>query len=321
MTDSIDSRVAASLAVLDDHLSRLRSAAPVGSSILDHAYRGLAHFALGGKHMRARLVHIGAGAVDRNQLHAATVFGACVDLMHGAFLIHDDVIDRDDFRRGSPTVHAAIRDEFGDDHLGMSVAIVAGDLGLTATTELLLRSSLDDALVRRALRILNEAAGRTIVGEILDIAHSVLHEPTLELVRLSNHLKTSDYSFSAPLRLGALAAGRDPAAMGPIGKELGCAYQAADDIAGVVGLTADTGKATRSDIKHGRATLMTLRMDGYSDDDPERLAVATADVVAEGLAHLDTARELIDGTSLATDIRQNLLSVTATIEGTLTAYV
>jgi len=320
MSDRIATRVAASLAVLNDYLTSLRGAAPASSDLLEHAYQGLSTFSLGGKHLRARLVHISAGDVQGDQLQAATVFGACVDMMHGAFLIHDDIIDRDDTRRGAPTVHDAVRDEFGNEHLGTSIAITTGDLGLNTAIGVLLDSPVDDTLVRQAMKILNAAAGQTIIGEILDIAHSVADQPDPDLVRLSNHLKTSDYSFSAPLKLGALAAGRDPAPMGPIGRELGRAYQAADDIAGTVGQSADTGKLAGGDVLHGRATLMTMRMDNGAEEDPMRLAEITADVVNEGQAHLEVARELIDKALLEPGIRDDLLTVTSTIEGMLRTY-
>lgn len=320
MSDRIATRVAASLAVLNDYLTSLRAAAPASSDLLEHAYQGLSTFSLGGKHLRARLVHISAGDVQGDQLQAATVFGACVDMMHGAFLIHDDIIDRDDTRRGAPTVHAAVRDEFCNEHLGTSIAITTGDLGLNTAIGVLLDSPVDDTLVRQAMKILNAAAGQTIIGEILDIAHSVADQPDPDLVRLSNHLKTSDYSFSAPLELGALAAGRDPAPMGPIGRELGRAYQAADDIAGTVGQSADTGKLAGGDVLHGRATLMTMRMDNGAEEDPMRLAEITADVVNEGQAHLEVARELIDKALLEPGIRDDLLTVTSTIEGMLRTY-
>ena len=248
------------------------------------------------------------------------MFGACVDIMHGAFLIHDDIIDRDDTRRGVPTVHAAVREEFGDEHLGTSIAITTGDLGLNLAIGVLLNSSLDDTLVRQALTVLNAEAEQTIVGEILDIAHTVAEQQDPELIRLSNDLKTSDYSFSAPLKLGALAAGRDPAPMGPIGRELGRAYQAADDIAGTIGRPVDTGKTAGGDVLHGRATLMTMRMDDTTGADPLQLAEITADVVREGLAHLAVARDLIDATSLDPAIRDNLRAVTSTIERMLRTY-
>lgn len=316
---SIERRIAGSLALINDHVASISTLAPTNSRLLDHAYQGVSTFALGGKHLRARLVHISAGDVTGAQLQAATVFGACVDMMHGAFLIHDDIIDRDDTRRGHPTVHAAVRDEYRDEHLGTSIGITTGDLGLNSAIGILLDSDLDDTLVRRALRILNAAAQQTIVGEILDIAHSIT-DPDPELVRLSNHLKTADYSFGAPLKLGALAAGRDPAPMEPIARELGRAYQAADDIAGTIGQSDDTGKLAGGDVLHGRATLMTMRMSDGEDADPLRLAEITAAVVGEGQAHLDVARTLIDKAVLKPGIRDDLHDVTDRIEGMLRTY-
>ncbi|MDO5511635.1 polyprenyl synthetase family protein [Corynebacterium sp.] len=316
---NLQQRVDASMALLNDHLASISTVAPAPSRLLDHAYQGVSTFALGGKHLRARLVHLSAGEVSGAQLEAATVFGACVDMMHGAFLIHDDIIDRDDTRRGHPTVHAAVRDEFGDEHLGTSIGITAGDLGLNSSIGILIHSTLPDTLVREALRILNAAAQQTIVGEILDIAHSIT-VPDPELVRLSNHLKTADYSFGAPLKLGALAAGRDPAPMEPIARELGRAYQAADDIAGTVGHSGQTGKLAGGDVLHGRATLVTMRMGDDTDVDPLRLADIIADVVGEGQAHLDVARTLIDKAALEPGIRKDLHDVTDRIEGMLRTY-
>ncbi|AGF71713.1 polyprenyl synthetase family protein [Corynebacterium halotolerans] len=326
MSDDLSRRVDASLELLGEFLARGRSLNPVDSRLLTMAHDGVAAFALGGKHLRSRLVHISAGEVTGERLYAATVFGACVDLLHGAFLIHDDIIDRDDVRRGLPTIHAAVREEFGDAHLGIAVAITAGDLGINGAIQLLLDSGLDDALVRRGLGALSAAAQETITGEILDISHTVPTTdaadgtPDPELVRLSNRLKTSEYSFGTPLKLGAIAAGRDPEPMAGIAHELGCAYQAADDIAGTVGESADTGKQAAGDVVNGRATLMTMRMDGDVPADPARLAEIVGDVVAEGEGHLARARTRIDAAGLEPGIREGLHHITDQIEGMLHAY-
>lgn len=316
----LDDRVNASLRILTQFLEHGRTTSPVEARLLDIAHEGVAQFALGGKHLRSRLVHISAGEVTGRRHYAAAVFGACVDLLHGSFLIHDDIIDCDDYRRGERTIHAAVRDEFTDAHLGTSLGIVAGDLGINGSLQLLLTSELDDSLVREAMRLLSAAAHETIVGEILDISHAAETEPDLERVRLSNHLKTSEYSFGTPLKLGALAAGRDPAPMKPIAHALGYAYQAADDIAGTVGDSAATGKQAAGDVVQGRATLMTTRMGKGHDPDAERMAAIIADVVAEGSARLTEAHELIDAADLAGGIRTGLHHMTDRIERMLRTY-
>ncbi len=315
MSADLDARVASSLDLMKEFLAAGHRQAPVDARLLQMAYEGVATFSLGGKHLRSRLVHISAGEVTGQGLYAATVFGACVDLLHGAFLIHDDIIDRDDLRRGLPTVHAAVREEFGDAHLGTSLAIVAGDLGINGALQLLLNSDLEDGLVRRGMRLLSAAAQETITGEILDISHLAEEEPELEQVRLSNHLKTSEYSFGTPLKLGALAAGRDPAPMKPIAHALGCAYQAADDIAGAVGDSSVTGKQAAGDVINGRATLMTTRMaEGHA------LPEVISSVIEEGDTHLSEARRLIGEADLAPDIRAGLCHVTDRIGGMLRAH-
>ncbi|QGU07410.1 All-trans-nonaprenyl-diphosphate synthase (geranyl-diphosphate specific) [Corynebacterium occultum] len=320
MSVDVEARVTASLALLEDFLNQGRKSVASDARLLNMAYEGVAVFALGGKHLRSRLVHISAGEVSGQGLYAATVFGACVDLLHGAFLIQDDIIDRDDTRRGKPTIHAAVRDEFGDAHMGISLAIVAGDLGINGALQLLLNSHLEDALVRHGMRLLSAAAQETITGEILDIAHLTEPKPDLEQVRLSNHLKTSEYSFGTPLKLGALAAGRDPAPMKPIAHALGCAYQAADDIAGAIGDSAVTGKTTGGDVINGRATLMTTRMEGQFPTDPAQLDAIIQAVIKEGDTHLAQARRIIDDTDLAEGVREGLHHVTDTIEGMLRTH-
>lgn len=318
---TVEGRVADSLNLLSGFLTRSARRIPVESRLLTVSYDGIRSMALGGKHLRSKLVHLSAGEVTGQQLHAATVFGASVDLLHAAFLIHDDVIDRDDLRRGEPTIHARIREQHGDAHLGASVAIVAGDLGINGAVQLLAEATLDDAVVRQALRLLTSAAHETFTGEILDISHTTGPAPDLDQVRLCNDLKTSEYSFTTPLKLGALAAGRDTAPMAPIGASLGRAYQAADDIAGAVGDSRVTGKQAAGDLIHGRATLMTTRLGAEGSQDPAQVAAVVEAVVAEGDAHLQAARRFIDEADLASSISSDLLAVADRIERMLRTHV
>ena len=307
MTTDLQSRTEASLALLDQFLARNRALTPVRSRLLDLTHEGVATVALGGKHLRSRLVHLSAGEVGGGHRHAATVFGASVDLLHAAFLIHDDIIDEDDLRRGQPTIHARVRRESGDAHLGTSIALAAGDLALNGAVQLLVEADLDEGLVRPALVALTAAVNETVTGEILDVAHRAQTRPEPELVRMSNLLKTGEYSFGLPLKLGALAAGRDPAAMGPLAQALGAAYQAADDIAG-----AHAG----NDIEQHRVTLVTVRLAAGRD-----LAGATSGTAAEGGRHLAEARAHIDAAGLPGQIRDGLHGITDRIGATLRAHL
>ncbi|WP_052054118.1 polyprenyl synthetase family protein [Corynebacterium freneyi] len=282
---------------------------------------GIGDVSLGGKHLRARLVHIAAGPVEGAAADEAILLGACVDLLHGAFLIHDDIIDRDDLRRGRPTIHAAVRDSLADGgaaradaaHEGTSMAIVAGDLALVGVQQMILGSDLPDDRARRSLRILGNAMTVTLGGELLDIIHGA--EPgaaTGERVRDAGWMKTSVYTFEASLQLGAMVAGRDEAPMVPIGRDLGRAYQAADGLAGVFGDTADTGKAAAGDIGRGCSTLVTMR-DGDDAD-------VIAEVVAEGTDHLDRARAAIAAAGLPHEVASGLRDIADLIERSLACH-
>ena len=317
---SVDDRTAESVNLLARVLEgQASAAAPGGPGHMSELLGGRARAARGGKHLRARLGHLAAGQVTGPAAEAAVVLGACVDLLHGAFLIHDDVIDRDDIRRGSPTIHADVRDRLalrgGDPaeaaHDGVSMAIIAGDLALVGVQQILLASDLTDHQVRRALGILGNAATVTLGGELRDVINGAIPADA-DRIRESSWMKTSVYTFGPPLRLGAMIAGRDEEPMVPVGRDLGRAYQAADDLAGAFGATADTGKTAGGDVKRGRSTLVTMR-DGAEAD-------VIAEVIAEGRGYLDGARAAIAAAKLPDDMAAALRGVADDIEGSLVRH-
>lgn len=282
----VDNRVSESLSLLSRHL---RTHADATSPMVEQAVSGLSRYAMSGKHLRARLVHIAAGRVEGTAREAATVFGACVDLLHGAFLIHDDFIDGDSTRRGSPTLHKDFSVKFDNNHLGSSLAILAGDLGIISSFQLLSSSQLSDSLVRSALNRLAHSSEITVRGEILDIENGNQHDPHPDSIRRANALKTSDYSFACPLHLGSLAAGRDPLPTVPIARELGAAFQAANDIAGVA-----------LDSAVNRATLASIQ--------------TVPQVADETRNHIRSAIEHIERADLPTEVAIGLTEVALWIE-------
>lgn len=274
--------------------------------------------AMGGKHLRARLVHIGAGHVEGEQKEAAVVFGGAVDLLHGALLIHDDIIDGDPYRRGVRTIHAQVAESSGDAHIGVSAGILAGNLGLMATFQALSSSALSPQLVRQACAMMSGYAAQTVYGELLDVSHLVTHDTSMDTVRESNYLKTSIYSFLAPLHLGALAAGENTpervAALEKLADPLGRAYQALDDIAGAVAPMEVTGKIAGGDIQAGRSTLLTIRLDHLSVDE------AVAEVTHEATDYLAEARAAAESPDLTPVIRAGVEDIVAQMERKLREY-
>ncbi|AKK10049.1 polyprenyl synthetase family protein [Corynebacterium uterequi] len=288
------------------------------SPYLTRAIAALRRVTMGGKHLRARLVHIGAGDVSGEQRTAATIFAGAVDVLHAAFLIHDDIIDDDPLRRGLPTIHHEIAQETGSPAVGNAMGILAGDLGLIVTFQALCSSHIDDALARRACTLLAGFAAQTVSGEMLDVAHLQDDDVEIDRVRLSNHLKTSLYSFTAPLHLGAVAAGRDDpatlAALRAVADPLGVAYQAADDIAGAVGTSEATGKVAGGDLDAGRKTLLTMRLEDMT------LPEAVKEVIAEGDRFLAEARRGLSAPELSPLTVAGLSDIIDRVEEIVHAY-
>lgn len=222
----------------------------------------------GGKRFRPRLVMIAYQACGGTDPIAAAHLAASYELLHSALIEHDDVIDRDFYRRGRENVSGTYRDIAATaglslptaEHRGLSVGVIAGDLALSAAYRLLERSIRDapTELARLLREILDDAVEASAAGELLDVDFSVLPGvPSVDEVLEMERLKTAVYTFEAPLRAGALLAGASvetAAALAQAGTMIGVAYQIIDDLLGVFGDEATTGKSTFGDLREGKRT-------------------------------------------------------------------
>ncbi|NUU08559.1 polyprenyl synthetase family protein [Leifsonia sp. C5G2] len=222
----------------------------------------------GGKRIRPRLLltaYRGFGGED----HAPAVSLACAyELLHTAFLLHDDVIDGDTVRRGRPNVVGVFRRDAIDrgsaarsaHRWGEVGAILAGDLLLQAATSKLARAEVDAPLRERLLDILDEGVFVTAAGELTDVAFSERippRTPALEDVLAMTESKTAAYSVSGPLTSGALLAGAGEealVALAEFGRLVGIAFQLGDDLLGVFGSEDATGKSIFSDLREQKET-------------------------------------------------------------------
>ena len=129
------------------------------------------------------------------------VLSACsaLELLQTYLLVHDDWMDRDDVRRGGPSVHAALRAQVGDAHLGDALAILAGDLGSAYAWELLFGTKIMQPPTPEVLRAFSTIQREVVLGQQLDVMGS-------PEVGLMQRLKTGSYTVRGPLRLGALDA-------------------------------------------------------------------------------------------------------------------
>ncbi|MCU1437455.1 MAG: geranylgeranyl pyrophosphate synthase [Naasia sp.] len=244
----------------------VRRASSIGASYA-RLWTALESSTRGGKRFRPRLVldaYEGLGGTD---LAAAAAVGAGFELLHTALIVHDDVIDRDFTRRGTPNVSGVYRDDATTagipiptaEHRGMSTAIIAGDLALTGAYRIVDGAGLPEAIRVRVHALFDEAVFAAAAGELIDVDFSISPDvPSVDEVIGMERLKTAVYTFEAPLQAGAVLAGAREAyiaALGDFGKELGIAYQAMDDLLGVFGDEARTGKSTLGDLREGKRTV------------------------------------------------------------------
>ena len=253
--------------VLERFFSLMRARAAEVSEQYEALWAALASSTLGGKRFRPRLVlsahHGCGGSRDDAAAHVAAAF----ELLHTALIVHDDVIDRDFTRRGIPNVSGSYRDRAATagipipaaEHRGMSTAVIAGDLALFNAYRLIDRSGVDGPLRTRLLDLMDEALFSSAAGELLDVEFSVSREiPAVEEIVHMERLKTAAYTFEAPLKAGAALADASEELMsllGHFGRDLGIAYQATDDLLGLFGDEAQTGKSVLGDLREGKSTV------------------------------------------------------------------
>lgn len=268
------------LAALEERLAQLVG----GHGDLLGRHAG-ATIAAGGKRLRPLLVFLAAGAPppESDPLLRSAV---AVELVHSATLVHDDVIDGSDLRRGRPTVAAAA---------GRLTATATGDLLFSrAFAELAGTGSL------AAVRVLSRASSELAAGELMQRADAwrvVAVERYLERCRLKTAVL-----FRAACELGALAAGAPVRTVGELagfGEQIGLAFQLLDDVLDVSGPPERTGKPQGADLLDGTVTLpliLARRSDAQLaslDLSTMRGAEAAAEVCARIAATgaLDDARE------------------------------
>ncbi len=219
--------------------------------------------AAGGKRLRPAFVHWGhqlAGGGDDDSVVGAAV---ALELLHTFALIHDDVMDRSDVRRGVRTVHRAFADRHhsSDESFGTSAAIVAGDLAFVWAGAVLESLAIDDSVRRRVRTIYDGLRVEVIAGQYLDLRLAGLRPTTQQAVRVAL-LKSGRYTVTRPLQLGAALAGAPESVLDVLrryGDAVGVAFQMRDDVLGVFGDPATTGKGADDDLRDGKATLLLLR--------------------------------------------------------------
>jgi geranylgeranyl diphosphate synthase type I len=266
-------------AVLDDFLDeQALRLAPLG----DDAERLLAEargVVSGGKRFRAAFCWWGHHAIAPPTDEKALVRAcAALELLHASALVHDDLMDASDTRRGRPATHRGFETAHrgsgwrGDPvQYGAAAAILLGDLLLTWADELLRRCGLPLAQVAPALEVFDRTRSEVIAGQFLDVSVQARGRADVETAMTVLRYKSAKYSVERPLHVGAALAGADTETLKRLtafGLPLGEAFQLRDDLLGVFGDPATTGKPAGDDLVEGKRTvLVALALDGASPED------------------------------------------------------
>lgn len=324
---------------LQRHLDRLGSeVAGVGSpasALTDQ----VASLVQGGKRLRAAFCYWsyrahGGSADDEPARTAVIRTGAALELFQAAALLHDDVMDASDTRRGLPTAHRAFEARHANAgwageaaRFGTSAAILLGDLCLVGCQRELREAlqPLPATITASARALFDTMQTEVIVGQYLDVL--VQAEPwgvdpgaDEERARTVIRAKSARYSVEHPLALGAVLAGAMPeqvAAISAVGLPLGEAFQLRDDVLGVFGNPEVTGKPAGDDLREGKRTVLMARtMAGADAAQRELVASRLGDPAldADTVAALRTA---IEASGALAAVESTIDALTATALETL----
>ncbi|MET1159909.1 MAG: polyprenyl synthetase family protein [Thermoprotei archaeon] len=255
------------------------------SSILEEVPNVAKDFTLrGGKRLRALLILLGYWSRKWGlPVEGIKPLLAGIEFLQSYLLVHDDIMDRDELRRGGPTVHVVFRNKciedklLGDcEHYGISQAIIVGDylesLAVYMFSKLNLPSNTFARLIERY------AKGLRIVsyGQYLDVllAQKPLQRVSVDDVLLVHKLKTASYTVELPLHLGALASNMySPELLNELSAyaiPAGIAFQLKDDILGLYGDPSITGKPAGSDVREKKKTVLIVKAYELADEDDRR---------------------------------------------------
>lgn len=280
VVDAVNRRISELFAVRRPELTALGDSL---GAVVDQ----LEAFTAGGKRTRARFVAAGAAQAGTHagdpRFPAVVAAATAVELFHAAALVHDDLLDRSDTRRGRPSTHRVFEqvhaegEWVGDrEHFGVSAAILAGDLLLMWSDDLFVEAAaaIDAAGGARVRAEVSRMRTEVTAGQYLDIVEELawpvvpLDDRAARAIAIATS-KSARYSVESPLVLGALLAGADDdlvARIREFGLPLGLAFQLRDDVLGVFGDAAVTGKPAGDDLREGKRTLLIAEVERRAAD-------------------------------------------------------
>jgi geranylgeranyl diphosphate synthase type I len=271
----------------------------------------------GGKRLRPQFLYSGWLAASRADVTENAGSGvpvgviqaaAALELIQACALIHDDIIDRSDTRRGRPSVHRSVEKLHADSgwsgdaaHFGVSAALLIGDLALAWADDLFVAGLSGLGGPAEAFGAWRAMRTEVLAGQLLDLritADEAADPQTAAAdATIVNRYKTAAYTVERPLHLGAALAHAGPATVGALrryGQAIGVAFQLRDDLLGVFGDPAVTGKPAGGDLIEGKRTVLLAMARAALAGSAHRLAELDHGIgTSLGPAEIDRLTQLV----------------------------
>lgn len=253
-------------------ISFLREQYQLPQYFLVQLFDNLENYTLRGKLIRGSLIpftyyHL-AGAESTGAAVSETdvySLAAAMELFQSMLLIHDDIMDHDDLRRGKPSIHALYAAEGQREglrnfrHYGECMGICIGDIATFLAFDIVARLECDPAIVQEIVRFFSRELVLVGMAQMQDVRNGEIEQLEMaDIINTYRH-KTGRYTFSLPMSLAALLHGLDAtirSRLELLGEYLGIIFQIRDDELGLFGDPAKTGKPGDSDLKEGKKTVV-----------------------------------------------------------------
>lgn len=269
-----------------------------------------------GKRLRPLFAYAGFAAAGGHLDKAAIRAMAALELLQACALIHDDLMDGSDTRRGKPSIHRHFEsvhvreqlDGFAPQY-GLSAAVLLGDLALVWSDQMLNTAGLSTEQYARVLSYYNEMRVELMAGQFLDIHEQTQKDTSVDRSMKIARYKSGKYTIERPLHLGAAIASASTevtSALSRYGLPLGEAFQLRDDLLGVFGDPSVTGKPAGDDLREGKRTVLIAMT--HQRQSPAQLEICKKyfgkpDIDAEGVAIL---QEIIESTGARAELEETI---------------
>ena len=280
-----------------------------------------------GKRLRPLFAYL--GFLGTGSKPSIEILRACasLELVHVCALMHDDVMDASDTRRGAPSIHRAFEAMHVEEKLsgsaaqfGISSAILLGDLALVWSAKMLHQSGIDGATLLRSLPMYDEMRVELMAGQYLDVYEQALASESVERSLKVARYKSGKYTIERPLHFGAALGDGNPdlfTTYSNYGLPLGEAFQLRDDILGIFGDPQETGKPAGDDLREGKRTVLLAKVMELADSTQKSEISSTLGNQGLDLAQVNKVREIFVSTGALSEVEALISKLTSSAQSAL----